>query len=81
MTFTVNIEVIHACLSNLGLLNMVDASVLYKELEQQAAKFKVDQPIPPPPPLTPARWITALPRIFLSKLILAWHLLFVQLNP
>ena len=64
MTFTVNIEAIHAWLSNLGLLNMVDASVFYNELEQQAAKFKVDQPIPPPPSFTPSCWITALPRIF-----------------
>jgi hypothetical protein len=43
MTFTVNIEAIHACLSSLGLLNTVDSSVFYNELEQQAAKFKVDQ--------------------------------------
>jgi len=64
MTFTVNIEAVHACLSSLGLLNVVDSSVFYNELEQQAAKCKADQPIPAPPPLTPSRWITALPRIF-----------------
>ena len=64
MTLTVNIKAVHACLSSLGLLNVVDASVFYNELEQQAAKYKIDQPIPPPPPLTPSRWITALPRIF-----------------
>ncbi|KIM43377.1 hypothetical protein M413DRAFT_436193 [Hebeloma cylindrosporum] len=60
MAFVVNFEAVHACLRSLDLLNVVDASVFYNELEQQAAKFKVGS-IPPPPPLTPSRWITALP--------------------
>jgi len=60
MTITVNIEAIQACLSNLDLLNVVDPLAFYNELEQQATKFKVAQPLPPLP-LDPSRWITSLP--------------------
>jgi hypothetical protein len=63
MTFTVNIESVQACLSSLGLRNLVDAQVFYNELEQQAAKFDIVQTIPLPPPLTPFRWTAVLPRI------------------
>ena len=63
MTFTVNIESVQACLSSLGLHNLVDAQVFYNELEQQAAKFDIVQTIPLPPPLTPFRWTAVLPRI------------------
>ena len=49
------------CLSSIFPLHFI---VNVETVHACAAKFKVDHPIHAPVPLTPSRWITALPRTF-----------------